>query len=97
MFFAVFAHQSIVKFSLFIFFLGLCPDDSYDEAVADMISDGVSDLINVLIKIHYEKDETKKVYLIALFEGVKSIFLCILSLKMFIFGADLDGFSGFGQ
>ena len=50
-----------------------------------MISDGVSDLINVLIKIHYEKDETKKVYLIALIEGVEPMFLCILSRRMFIF------------
>ena len=44
-----------------------------------MICDGVNDLLNVLIKIFYlEKDETKKVYLIALLEGVVTMFLCIL-------------------
>ena len=57
----------------------MSPDDSYDEGVADMICDGVNDLLNVLIKIFYlEKDETKKVYLIALLEGVVTMFLCIL-------------------
>ena len=35
-----------------------------------MICDGVNDLFNALIKIFLEKDETKQVYLIALFEGV---------------------------
>ena len=65
--FAVFALQSIVKYSSIVFFLGLCPSDSYDEGVADMICDGVNDLVNVLIKIIFEKDETKKVmYFIAL-------------------------------
>ncbi|CAH3155193.1 unnamed protein product [Porites lobata] len=39
---------------------GLCPADSFDEATADMISDGVTDLFQPLIKIYYEKDETKK-------------------------------------
>ena len=44
-----------------------------------MICDGVNDLLNVLIKIFYlEKDETKKVYLIALLDGVVTMFLCIL-------------------
>ena len=57
----------------------MSPDDGYDEGVADMICDGVNDLLNVLIKIFYlEKDETKKVYLIALLEGVVTMFLCIL-------------------
>ena len=39
----------------------MCPADSFDEATADMISDGVVDLVQQLIKIYYEKDETKKV------------------------------------
>ncbi|XP_073252276.1 probable glutathione S-transferase 9 isoform X2 [Porites lutea] len=39
---------------------GLCPANSFDEATADMISDGVVDLVQQLIKIYYEKDETKK-------------------------------------
>ena len=39
----------------------MCPADSFDEATADMISDGVVDLIQQLITIYYEKDETKKV------------------------------------
>ena len=44
-----------------------------------MICDGVNDLLNVLVKIvHFEKDETKKVYLIALLDGVETMFLCIL-------------------
>ena len=67
------------KISFIIFLLGLCPSDSYDEGVADMICDGVKDLVNVLFKIFFEKDETRKViYLMALLEGVELIFLCIL-------------------
>lgn len=41
--------------------LGLSPDDSFDEAVADMITDGVTDIKNAVIKAHFEKDEAKKV------------------------------------
>ena len=77
--FEVFALERIVKFSSVFFLLGLCPNDSYDEGVADMICDGVNDLFYVLIKTFYEKDEIKKViYLIALLEGVELMFLCIL-------------------
>ena len=77
--FEVFTLKRIVKFSSIIFLLGLCPNDNYDEGVADMICDGVNDLFNVLIKTFYEKDEIKKViYLIALLEGVELMFLCIL-------------------
>jgi len=39
----------------------LCPDDNYEEAVADMICDGVTDLFNIGIKMILEKDEAKKV------------------------------------
>ena len=39
----------------------MCPADSFDEATADMISDGVTDLLQQFSKIYYEKDETKKV------------------------------------
>ncbi|XP_073252272.1 hematopoietic prostaglandin D synthase-like isoform X1 [Porites lutea] len=39
---------------------GLSPADPFDEAIADMISDGVTDLFPPLIKMHFEKDETKK-------------------------------------
>lgn len=83
-YFVVFVPQSTVKFSSTIFFLGLCPaaGDLYDEGLADMICDGVNDLFNVLVKIFLEKDETKKVYLIALFEGLEPM-LCILTLRMF--------------
>ena len=35
--------------------------DSFDEALADMIRDGVDDLQNDLSRGHHEKDETKKV------------------------------------
>ena len=82
-YFVVFVPQSTVKFSS-IFFLGLCPaaGDLYDEGLADMICDGVNDLFNVLVKIFLEKDETKKVYLIALFEGLEPM-MCILTLRMF--------------
>ena len=41
--------------------LGLCPADTFDEATADMISDGVNDLLQQFSKIFFEKDETKKV------------------------------------
>ena len=77
--FEVFTLKRIVKFSSIIFLLGLCPNDNYDEGVADMICDGVNDLFYVLIKTFYEKDEIKKViYLIASLEGVELMFLCIL-------------------
>lgn len=69
LYFAVFVPQSIVKFSSIIFFLGLCPGDDYDEGVADMICDGVTDLWNAIIKMYYEKDETKKV----LFKGTETM------------------------
>ena len=39
----------------------MSPADPFDEAIADMISDGVTDLFPPLIKMHFEKDETKKV------------------------------------
>ena len=39
----------------------MCPADSFNEATADMISDGVTDLLQQFSKIYYEKDETKKV------------------------------------
>ena len=39
----------------------MSPADPFDEATADMISDGVTDLFPPLIKMHFEKDETKKV------------------------------------
>lgn len=40
---------------------GLSPADSFDEAVADMIADGVNDLRSAVIKFHFEKNETEKV------------------------------------
>ena len=45
-----------------IFLSGLCPTDSYDEGVANMTCDGADDLIEVLMKLLTEKDETKKVF-----------------------------------
>ena len=39
----------------------MSPSDSFDEALADMIHDGVYDLRNDLSKGHHEKDEAKKV------------------------------------
>ena len=62
-----------------------------------MICDGVTDLVNVLINIYNEKDETKKVQLTALFEGVEPMFLRILILRMFTVGDDLGRFRGFSQ
>lgn len=80
-----------------IFLSGLCPTDSYDEGVANMICDGADDLIEVLMKILTEKDETKKVFLITLFKGVEPGFLCILMLRMFTVGDDLGRFRVFRQ
>lgn len=62
-----------------------------------MICDGVTDLVNVLINIYNEKDETKKVYLIAFLEGVELMFLCILMVRMFTVGDDLGRFRGVSQ
>ena len=41
--------------------IGLSPDDSFDEAVADMITDTVTDVKNAVIMAHFEKNEAKKV------------------------------------
>ncbi|KAL9962491.1 hypothetical protein ACROYT_G031596 [Oculina patagonica] len=48
---------------------GLYPSDPFDEAVANMISDGVVDLFNALIKVFFEKDEAKKEELQKEFHG----------------------------
>jgi len=42
-------------------YTGLSPDNSFDEAVADMITDTVTDMKNAVIKAHFEKNEAKKV------------------------------------
>ncbi|CAH3184710.1 unnamed protein product [Porites lobata] len=42
---------------------GLSPSDSFDEAIADMISDGVEDVVANIIEAFMEKDEDKKVKL----------------------------------
>ena len=49
-----------------LYLSGLSPSDSFDEALADMIHDGVNDLRNDLAKGHFEKDETKKVQFFSL-------------------------------
>ena len=45
----------------FCLILGLSPTDSYDEAAADMITDGCSDMLSAMAKMFFEKDESKKV------------------------------------
>ncbi|KAL9962483.1 hypothetical protein ACROYT_G031588 [Oculina patagonica] len=40
---------------------GLSPAESFDEALADMITDGVEDLRTGLVNIYHEKDESRKV------------------------------------
>ena len=44
-----------------VYLSGLCPEDSFDEALADMIHDATDDLRNAVIKFFFEKDEAKKV------------------------------------
>ena len=39
----------------------MCPDDPFDEATADMISDAAIDLRNGVLKFYFVMDETKKV------------------------------------
>ena len=39
----------------------MSPDDPFDEATADMISDGAVDLRNGVLKFYFETDETKNV------------------------------------
>ena len=51
----------MISFHFYLWGLGLCPADSFDEATADMISDGVTDLFQPLRNMYHEKDETKKV------------------------------------
>ena len=43
------------------FHLGLSPSDSFDEAIADMINNGVEDVVANIIEAFMEKDEDKKV------------------------------------
>ncbi len=45
-----------------MYFTGLSPTDSFDEAFADMINDGAVDLRNAVVKFHFEKDEARKVF-----------------------------------
>ena len=55
------------NFKPFLIYLsGVSPSDSFDEALADMIHDGVYDLRNDLSKGHHEKDEAKKVWFFSL-------------------------------
>ena len=55
----------------------MSPADSFDEVTADMISDGVTDLRQSLIKIHFEKDEAKKVGIIKITRGA-----CVLTTQL---------------
>ena len=50
-----------LHFIFTLWLLGLCPADSFDEATADSIGDEAMDLVEAVIKIHFEKDEKKKV------------------------------------
>ena len=55
-------HKTVfVKTPWVCFHLGLSPSDSFDEAIADMISDGVEDVVANIIEAFMEKDEDKKV------------------------------------
>lgn len=71
--------------------LGLSPKDNFDEAVANMICDGVEDLRNGCVKIYYEQDETKKVNSKIFMKGQSfSVFktcfgsmFCLLPLSVF--------------
>lgn len=45
----------------YFLYIGLSPEDSFDEAVADMTTDSVTDIKNAVIKAHFEMDEAKKV------------------------------------
>ena len=55
-------HKTVfVKIPWEFFHLGLSPSDSFDEAIADMISDGVEDVVANIIEAFMEKDEDKKV------------------------------------
>lgn len=40
----------------------MSPGDPFDEATADMISDGAIDLRNGVLKFYFETDEAKKVF-----------------------------------
>ena len=50
-----------LHFIFTLWLLGLCPADSFDEATADSIGDEATDLVEAVIKLHFEKDEKKKV------------------------------------
>ncbi|KAJ7389534.1 hypothetical protein OS493_030919 [Desmophyllum pertusum] len=69
----------------------LCPADPFDEAVADMISDGVVDLRIGAVKLYYEKDEAKKE------EMTKEFFGTTLPARIEKFEALLKGPFFFGD
>ena len=56
-----YAVLALTIFNFYLWWLGLCPANRFDEATADMITDQVGDLTLPLINIYNEKDETKKV------------------------------------
>ena len=60
-FFAVLPFSACGLLICTVGFLGLCPSDSFDEALADSLSDGALDLRERLIKIYYEQDAERKV------------------------------------
>ena len=59
--FKIYFVSSDLDKAIFCICIGLAPKDSFDEAVADMITDSVTDIKNAVIKAHFEKDEAKKV------------------------------------
>ena len=46
---------------MFSFIKGFAPTDSFELAKADMIVDGLMDMIIKIVEIVFEKDEEKKV------------------------------------
>ena len=60
----------------------MSPSDSFDEATADMINDGVTDLHQAMTKIYFEKDEAKKVGIIKMTRGT-----CMLIITQVLIGS----------
>lgn len=53
--------SSNIKKIILLYFTEISPDDPFDVATADMISDGAVDLGNGVLKFYFQTDEAKKV------------------------------------
>ncbi len=59
----------------------MSPDDPFDEATADMISDGAIDLRNGVLKFYFLKDEAEKVPVLWFLNGCSILVLIAIRFE----------------